>query len=338
MSVAAFLTAALESALDNEVATPDDVLRHATPDVLAAHLPRPVWTRLLTACLTASRLDTQLVVETIGVGTLCEHVPPAIMWGCLTEIAHRALGRGLVAAPPASAGVATAAVPASSGRAGTAPIIPAPPIGSGPVPRAGTDGGAGIGSSSSAAAARVATPPRGTTLGTDGRPTNGAPPPVHDPAAEVTRIAQPPVDISRLAAERSELRGELTRVGGAPREPEPLGEPPAPPRAPGATTRGASPAAGARRPQAAVGVPPAASSATPPLSKTPRGTPPPTATRRATTATDFEIETDVNEQWKRSAAGSPPPVEVVEEDQLIDWASSEETATLGDKYGDRKPR
>ncbi|MBZ0234017.1 MAG: hypothetical protein K8M05_16935, partial [Deltaproteobacteria bacterium] len=98
MALAAFLTAALESALDNGVATPDDVLRHATPDVLAAHVPRPVWARLLKTCLEAPRVDARLVVETIGIATLCEHVPPNVMWGCLAEIAMRALGRGLVAA------------------------------------------------------------------------------------------------------------------------------------------------------------------------------------------------------------------------------------------------
>ena len=84
MSLAAFLTAALESALDNEVATPDDVLRHATPDVLAAHVPRPVWARLIKACLEATRVDARLVLETIGVPTLCAHVPPNVMWGCLS--------------------------------------------------------------------------------------------------------------------------------------------------------------------------------------------------------------------------------------------------------------
>jgi hypothetical protein len=71
------------------------------------------------------------------------------------------------------------------------------------------------------------------------------------------------------------------------------------------------------------------------MTKAARGTPPPP--RRATTATDFEMETDVSDQWKRAAA-TPPPVEVVDEDQLIDWTSSEETATSGDKYGERKPR
>jgi hypothetical protein len=61
------------------------------------------------------------------------------------------------------------------------------------------------------------------------------------------------------------------------------------------------------------------------------------------TATDFEIETDVNEQWKRAAPPVPPAavdgsgaIDVqVDDEQLIDWSSSEETATNNDKYGKR---
>jgi hypothetical protein len=87
-----FFVTALSSALELEVATPDDVLRHVTPDILSIHLPRPLWARLLTACLGAPRVDAQLVVETIGVPNLCEHVPQPIMWACLQEIGRRAIG------------------------------------------------------------------------------------------------------------------------------------------------------------------------------------------------------------------------------------------------------
>jgi hypothetical protein len=94
-----FLVATLQSALDLGIAIPDDVLRHVTPDVLAAHLPRPLWARLLTACLGAARVDAQLIVETLGVPNLCEHVPAPIIWGCIREIGQRSLEGGVVAAP-----------------------------------------------------------------------------------------------------------------------------------------------------------------------------------------------------------------------------------------------
>ncbi|HEX8108337.1 MAG TPA: hypothetical protein VF516_11450, partial [Kofleriaceae bacterium] len=99
MNIKAFFVAALSSALDLGIAVPDDVLRHVTPDVLAAHLPRPLWARLLTACVGAPRVDAQLVVETIGVPNLCEHVPAPIIWACIEELALRALGGVVIAAP-----------------------------------------------------------------------------------------------------------------------------------------------------------------------------------------------------------------------------------------------
>jgi hypothetical protein len=87
-----FFVDALTSALELGIAAPDDLVRHITPDVLAAHLPRPLWARLLTACLGASRVDAQLVVETLGVPNLCEHVPAAIIWACIADIGARSLG------------------------------------------------------------------------------------------------------------------------------------------------------------------------------------------------------------------------------------------------------
>lgn len=126
MNVKAFFVAALSSALDLGLATPDDVLRHVTPDVLAHHLPRPLWARLLTACVGAPRVDAQLVVETIGVPNLCEHVPAPILWACIEELAARALGGGVVvAAPTAASSRPNAAATASASR--PIPIAPPPP-------------------------------------------------------------------------------------------------------------------------------------------------------------------------------------------------------------------
>lgn len=101
VNLKAFFVAALSSALELGIAAPDDVLRHVTPDVLAANLPRPLWARLLTACVGAPHVDAQLVVETIGVPNLCEHIPAPILWSCIEELAERAL-RGVVVAAPAT--------------------------------------------------------------------------------------------------------------------------------------------------------------------------------------------------------------------------------------------
>jgi hypothetical protein len=115
VNLKAFFVAALSSALDLGIATADDVIRHVTPDVLAVHLPRPLWARLLTACIGAPRVDAQLVVETIGVPNLCEHVPAQIIWGCIEELALRSLASGATAS----------SAPASVSRSQTAAATPA---------------------------------------------------------------------------------------------------------------------------------------------------------------------------------------------------------------------
>ena len=101
MNVKAFFVDALSSALELGIAQPDDVLRHVTPDVLAQHLPRPLWARLLTACLGAPRVDAQLVIETIGLPNLAEHIPAQLMWAVIAEVGARSLGQAVAAAPPA---------------------------------------------------------------------------------------------------------------------------------------------------------------------------------------------------------------------------------------------
>ncbi|MCE9579195.1 MAG: hypothetical protein K8W52_39090, partial [Deltaproteobacteria bacterium] len=124
MSITRFFVDALGSALDLGLATADDVLKHATPDVLARHLPRPLWAALLAACLRAPRCDAKLVVDTVGIPNLCEHVPKPILWACLAEIGTRALGRSILAMPPAPR--IEPPPPVAPLAMGTSPGIPAP--------------------------------------------------------------------------------------------------------------------------------------------------------------------------------------------------------------------
>lgn len=114
MNIKAFFVDALTSALDLGVARPEDVIKHVTPDVLAQHLPRPLWARLITACLGAPRVDAQLVIETIGIANLAEHVPSTIIWACLAEIGARSIGKDVDA-------------PVAVARTASAPLAPPPP-------------------------------------------------------------------------------------------------------------------------------------------------------------------------------------------------------------------
>src|SRR5690242_9742888 len=97
VSITPFFVDALSGALDGGLATPDDVLKHVTPDVLAAHLPRALWAKLLRACLDAPRVDAALIVKTLGIPDLCAAVPGTVLWSIVADVATRALGKGLVA-------------------------------------------------------------------------------------------------------------------------------------------------------------------------------------------------------------------------------------------------
>lgn len=131
VNIKGFFVDALTSALELGIGTPDDVVRHVSPDILAAHLPRPLWARLLTACLGAPRVDAQLVIETIGVPNLCEHVPAPIIWACIAEMGAHALGKAPdVAVPPAPLPRATT----TSGRV----LAPPPDENPAPPPAAAT--------------------------------------------------------------------------------------------------------------------------------------------------------------------------------------------------------
>ena len=100
MSIPDFLTDVLESALDQGIGTPSDILRHATPEELSKHLPRPVWKELLTAALASGRTDARLVVDTVTIATICKHLPSTIVWACVAELGGRSLSKPLVAPPP----------------------------------------------------------------------------------------------------------------------------------------------------------------------------------------------------------------------------------------------
>ncbi len=128
VNIKGFFVDALTAALDLGIGTPDDVIRHVTPDVLAAHLPRPLWARLFTACLGAPRVDAQLIVETIGVPNICEHVPAPIIWGCIAEIGARSLGK------TPDIAVAPAPLPPRTTTNGTRASVLAPPPEENPAP------------------------------------------------------------------------------------------------------------------------------------------------------------------------------------------------------------
>jgi len=341
-----FFVDALTGALDLGLAVPDDVLRHVTPDVLAAHLPRTLWGKLIAACLAAPRTDARLIVDTIGVPALCEHVPGSILWGIVVDVATRALGKGLVAAPPPPAASASATAPVAAPVAVAAPApaasavpTPIPAVASSPVPVAvPTVGTAPVSAPIVAPVAPVA-PPKASVPAAPTPRTSGS------MAAMKVPTPTPPASVTAAAA-RAASATVTTTAAPPPSavvdidfddddddEPAPLDAPPVsphrattvagpgaargtpPPAAqPGNGRTGTSAGASSRRPQASAASSPKAGGRTMPASP-----------RRGPSTSDFDLDTDVG-----TATAKPPEDVPVDDDQLIDWATSEETVTSGD--------
>lgn len=273
MSITLFFVDAFTSALDRGMASANDIIRHVTPDVLAAHLPRNLWARLLTACLGASRVDANTIVDTVGIPNLCEHMPKPLLWTCLAEIAATALGGARLATGPA-------------------PVIPAPNLGSGATSATTTSassfGGAtapttaaGVTSTAQAAAA-ARTASRGSSPEMLLPPPPASSRPASNPGEPI--VPAPPSsadDNGRAAAARTQARGlgpnRMTSAGASSRRPQ-------------AAATGPGPA-----------VPAPARSPTTPISV------PAQNVRRD--ELDFEIETDIRTDWK----GGKDPIPVDDE-------------------------
>jgi hypothetical protein len=80
----------VKSGLENQIFNPADVLAHATPDVLANHLPPELLSKVLQASLAAGSMTPERVLETITPDVLAAHVPHEVLWACIAAAAARA--------------------------------------------------------------------------------------------------------------------------------------------------------------------------------------------------------------------------------------------------------
>lgn len=100
-----FLRAALAAGIECRTITPDDILRHLTPEVLAEHLPVALRAKLIATALRANKLSPSLLVETVSVQDLAEHMPEHLLWRCIAVAAERGLGsQGARGGPRSGAG------------------------------------------------------------------------------------------------------------------------------------------------------------------------------------------------------------------------------------------
>jgi len=80
----------VQSGLDNEMFSPSDLLVHATPDVLASHLPAELLSKVLAASLAAGSMTAERVLETVTPELLAQHLPHEVLWACISAAAERA--------------------------------------------------------------------------------------------------------------------------------------------------------------------------------------------------------------------------------------------------------
>lgn len=80
----------MESGLECQVFAPSDVLLHATPDVLANHLPPELLSKMLSASLETGQMTPERVLETITPELMSKHLPHDVLWACIAAAAARA--------------------------------------------------------------------------------------------------------------------------------------------------------------------------------------------------------------------------------------------------------
>ena len=80
----------LAAALDNDILQPDDVLKFATPEILAAHLPPDVMSNVLAASLSAGAMNAEVILRTAGPDVLSRYIPIEVIWGAIESGAKRA--------------------------------------------------------------------------------------------------------------------------------------------------------------------------------------------------------------------------------------------------------
>ena len=80
----------LEAGLGERIIEPGDVLKHATPDVLAKNLPPELMSKMLQVSLEAGSMTPEHVLQTVTPHLLAEHVPHDVLWACINTGAERA--------------------------------------------------------------------------------------------------------------------------------------------------------------------------------------------------------------------------------------------------------
>jgi hypothetical protein len=79
----------MESGLEEKIFEPADVLVHATPEILANHLPPDLMSKVIQVSLAAGAMTPDRVIETVSPALMAKHLPHEVLWTCITNAAKR---------------------------------------------------------------------------------------------------------------------------------------------------------------------------------------------------------------------------------------------------------
>ena len=84
-----WLSYTIDEALRLGVFAPANLLTHASPEVLAEHLPRDLMVKVFASAFSTGRLTPEGILAVAPPSTLVRHVAASILWACVREAAHR---------------------------------------------------------------------------------------------------------------------------------------------------------------------------------------------------------------------------------------------------------
>jgi hypothetical protein len=85
-----WLAAVLQGAIETELLTAADVLRHLPPSEFVKDTPLPVMAELIKAGLLGGKFDPQLILAHLTPQVIAEHLETSLVWMCISEAAmHR---------------------------------------------------------------------------------------------------------------------------------------------------------------------------------------------------------------------------------------------------------
>jgi hypothetical protein len=95
-----WLAAILQGAIETELLTPADVMRHLPPAEFVRDTPLPVMAELIKAGLLGGKFDPALVLQHLTPTVIADNLESQLAWGCIAEAATQKFELGGAGAAP----------------------------------------------------------------------------------------------------------------------------------------------------------------------------------------------------------------------------------------------